>query len=106
MLLHVAAGWELDFPFRLPLVQGSHRDYTAPGEFLYVEPEDEMLIRRNRLLGTHFAGPLQEMELTDEEHLIRKRFHGLWSKAVGTNDYVKDEWSELSCLLNRKGVEL
>ena len=105
VMLHVAAGWELDFPFRLPMIQGSNRDYSGPGEFLYVDPEDEMLIKRNRLLGTHWAGPLQDMPLTDEERLICERFHQLWSKAVGTPDYVKAEWKELASLLDRKGIE-
>jgi hypothetical protein len=105
VLLHIAAGWELDFPFRLPLIQGSNRDYSAPGEFLYLDPEDEMLLQRNRFLGTRFAGPLLDMRLTDEEALIRERFHTLWSKSVGTPDYVKDEWKELGSLLRRKGIE-
>ena len=103
--MHLAAGWDLDFPFRLPLVQGSNRDYTVPGEFLYLDPEDEMLIHRNRVLGTRWAAPLLELPLTDEERLIQERFHGLWSNAVGTPDYVKREWVEFAELLRRKGIE-
>lgn len=37
---------------------------------------------------------------------IRALFHKLWTKSVGTKDYVKDEWQELANLLRKEGIEL
>lgn len=40
---------------------------------------------------------------------VRRLFHALWSKAVGTKSYVKAEWIELDRLLheeiNRERIE-
>ena len=33
-------------------------------------------------------------------HATRALFHRLWSKAVGTSDYVKQEWKDLANLLH------
>lgn len=105
VLLHIASGWELTTPFRIGCEQGSHRDYTVRGEYLYVEPEDEMLIRRNQLLGNRFAGEPRPEPLEDEEEEIRGLFHTLWSKDRGP-DYDVKQWERLRYLLLRKGIVL
>lgn len=105
VLLHIAAGWEINPPFRLSSEQGSHRDYSVPGEYLYVEPEDEMLIRRNQLLKNRFAAEPRDEPLTDEEAEIRELFHTLWSSQCDPGYDVK-QWERLRALLMRKGIEL
>ncbi|HJS48419.1 MAG TPA: hypothetical protein VJ773_10575, partial [Gemmatimonadales bacterium] len=105
VLLHIASGWELPTPFRLSGKQGSDRDYAARGEYLYVEPEDEMLIHRNHLLGNRFAGEPRKEPLEDEEEEIRGLFHTLWSSQCDSGYDVK-QWERLRYLLLRKGIEL
>ncbi len=55
---------------------------------------------------TNMAGSLfMQRELTREQKkTVFRLFHTVWSKAVGTQDYVKNEWNELSNLLTLVGV--
>lgn len=56
--------------------------------------------------GTLFWGT-PELEEADREELIRRlphMFHHLWTKAVGTPDYVKEEWKRFEKLLKLLGV--
>ena len=37
----------------------------------------------------------------DSHHTLSTLLHGLWTKAVGTENYVKDEWRAMDILLWR-----
>ena len=44
-------------------------------------------------------------EDTCEEKAMKKAFHKLWSKAVGTEGYEKNEWLAFTSMLKKAGIE-
>lgn len=54
-----------------------------------------------KLTGSLF--PIRELSPEQKKELFHL-FHTVWTKAVGTQDYVKREWTELSGLLSMAEV--
>jgi len=48
----------------------------------------------------------EEAKKTIDKGQIKEMFHTLWTKAVGTPDYDKEEWKELSLMLYKEGIEV
>jgi hypothetical protein len=44
---------------------------------------------------------LNNLYQEDANHALSNLLHGLWTKAVGTDNYVKDEWRAMDILLHR-----
>jgi len=51
----------------------------------------------------HFNTIVQVSQMTPEQQKERiyHLFHKLWTKAVGQQEYIKDEWKELTILLSQ-----
>jgi len=52
-------------------------------------------------MNTVYSG-LMDPDFSEAKKVARL-FHKLWSKAVGTSDYVKSEWIELGIILDKAG---
>ena len=55
---------------------------------------------------SELGNEIEEKQMTDEEMREEKAakhriLHTLWTKAVGTPDYVKSEWKELAEILEK-----
>lgn len=47
----------------------------------------------------------QEVDAGNDQK-IKRLFHQLWSKDVGTAGYTKKDWTELQRLLQARGIEI
>ena len=96
--------WKLAQPFRLEGIQITPSDYFSGGPLVPLDPTDASEVYRRNLLisddGVTFGGGPRRKE--DRE--VHDLFHQLWSRSVGTPEYVKADWGRFANLLEERGV--
>ncbi|MGB7213409.1 MAG: hypothetical protein WBC97_12375 [Gemmatimonadales bacterium] len=100
------SGWKLARPFRLEGLQVTPADYFAGGPLVRLDGIDAGAVRRYGIGAAPSAVKFAPEPLTPDDDEFRAAFHGLWSKAVWQDNYVKKEWLKFSDELTKRGVRL